>query len=243
MKNLKLTIEYDGTNYSGFQRQSNGYTVQEELEKAITKVVSHNIILYCAGRTDAGVHANCQVCNFFTSSKISENGLNIALNSLLPMDISCYEVCEVYETFNARYSAKSRRYQYFILNREPKSAIKGRYAWHVRKQLDLNEMQKAISAFIGTQDFRAFSHAKKDEITIRNVISMTISKKEDMIVIDISANSFLRSMVRNIVGTLVEVGMGKRAAETIQEIIDSKDRRKAGICAPAKGLFLKSVEY
>ena len=243
MRNLKLIIEYDGTNYSGFQRQSNGNTVQEELEKAISKIVTHNIILYCAGRTDAGVHANCQVCNFFTSSKISESGLNISLNSLLPTDISCHEVSEVDKTFNARYSAKSRRYQYFILNREAKSAIKGRYAWHVRKQLDLNEIQKASSAFIGTQDFRAFSHAKEDEITIRTVTSMTINKEEDMIIIDISANSFLRSMVRNVIGTLVEVGMGKRSAETIKEIIDSKDRRKAGMCAPAKGLFLKSVEY
>lgn len=243
MRNLKLTIEYDGTNYSGFQRQSNGNTVQEELEKAISKIVNHTIILYCAGRTDAGVHANGQVCNFFTDSKISESGLNIALNSLLPNDISCHNICEAEESFNARYSAKQRHYRYFILNREAKSAIKGRYAWHIRRELDLNEMEKAITAFIGTHDFRAFSHAKEDEKTIRTITSVSIKKEEEMVIIDVSANSFLRSMVRNIVGTLVEIGMGKRSFESIKEIIDSKDRRKAGVCAPAGGLFLKSVEY
>lgn len=243
MKNVKLTVEYDGSNYSGFQRQANANTVQSELEKAIEKIVNHEITLYCAGRTDAGVHAIGQVCNFFTSSPISEYALTHAINSRLPRDISCSQISFVDENFNARHSAKLRHYKYCILNRQTRSAVNGRYMWHIRGELNLESMRDGAKYFIGTYDFRAFSRHVEKENYVRSVYSLEICKSDDIITIEICANAYLRSMVRNIVGTLVEIGLGKRASENVKELIDLKDRRLAGICAPANGLFLKSVEY
>jgi len=241
--NVKLVVEYDGTNYHGFQIQPNGNTIQEELERAIKKIVKDDFILYCAGRTDAGVHALGQVCNFMCDVNIPLDNLCIALNGYLPSDIVILSANAVSDNFNSRYSAKNRLYKYRILNRVEPSAILGRYSWHIRKELDVNAMVEASDILLGSHDFKAFTVAHVDECTIRHISCIDIYKESECIYIDIKANAFLRSMVRNIVGTLVEIGLGKRKSKEMQVILDSKDRQNAGVCAPAKGLLLVEIEY
>ena len=242
--NIRLVIEYDGTSYHGYQIQKNGNSVQEELENALKKLVRDPFILYCAGRTDTGVHAKGQVCNFKCENpKVPVTEMQNALNGILPKDISVKECETVSEDFNSRYSAKERIYRYVILNSQSRSPIAERYSWHVKANLSLEDMQKAASFLEGTHDFRAFTCASFTETCVRNVNYIKICRDGEFVNIDISANAFTRSMVRNIVGTLTEVGRGKRKVKEIQFILHSEDRRNAGLCAPAKGLFLLRIEY
>ena len=245
MRNIKLTIEYDGTDYFGFQYQPGVPTLQGEIERVLSKIVKEEVTVYGSGRTDAGVHAAGQVINFRTEGGIPVEKLCIAMNSLLPRSIAAREAAEVDEAFHARYSAKSRLYRYDILNRETRSALEGRFCWHVRQPLDANAMNDAAQCLLGVHDFTSFASADRDDgcSPVRNVSEVSVQRHGEHVVLTIRANAFLRSMVRTIVGTLVEVGLGKRPGARIAEILEAKDRTAAGKTAPPHGLCLIEVEY
>lgn len=244
MRNVKVVVEYDGTDYFGYQYQPNVPTVQGELERVLSKIVKEKVSIYGSGRTDSGVHAAGQVINFLTSGSIPIEKLCVAMNSLLPTSISAVRAEEVSEDFHARYSARSRLYRYSILNRELRSALAGRFAWHVNRQLDTDAMNEGKEHLLGVRDFCSFASADRDDgSTIRNMQEIVVRREEDCVLIDVRANAFLRSMVRVIVGTLVEVGLGQRPSSQIRDILEARDRRAAGKTAPPQGLCLLDVEY
>ena len=244
-KNFKITIEYDGTSYHGWQRQKNDRTVQEEIEKAIFTISGQEVSLTGSGRTDAGVHAYAQVANFKCDTHLGPRDLLGGLNSLTNEDIVIRNCEEVEASFHARYDVKSKAYVYKILNRPIPDAIFRQYAWHVRKKLDLEAMCAAISPLIGSHDFKAFEGAGSPRAhTTRSVFKARLIEGDDgYLAFEIEADGFLRFMVRNIVGTLVDVGLGKISPDEFKRILASKDRDQAGATAPAHGLFLKKVSY
>jgi tRNA pseudouridine38-40 synthase len=245
VRNIKLTIEYDGTDFHGWQIQPGLETIQGVIKERIAQITQGEVNLIGAGRTDAGVHALGQVANFQTESTIDLGALQRGLNSLLAPDIVIKEIEEVEEGFHARFSARSKRYEYHILNRSYPSALLRAYAWFIPHKLDLTSMESCGRLLIGSHDFSSF-RASGDESrhSIREIIRLEIERRQgDLIVIVIEANAFLREMVRSIVGTLIDVGRGKTSLEEFQEIFEAKDRRKAGMTAPAQGLFLKEVKY
>ncbi len=245
MRNIKLIIEYDGTNYQGWQKQSKGETIQGVIEEKLKKITSEDIHLIGSGRTDAGVHALGQVANFKTNSNIDIYSLQRALNSLLPKDIVIKKVEEVELDFNARKNAKSKLYEYRILNQELPSPFLRTYAWHIPYKLNWIEIRRATQIIIGEHDFSSFRSAGSAvKNSIRKIFRAEWKKgKEGLILFEVEANGFLKQMVRSIVGTLVEVGRGKINSEEFKIILESKDRSKAGPTAPACGLFLKGVKY
>lgn len=245
MKNFKLVIEYDGTRFCGWQRQKEDLTVQGVIEKALSTMTKQKINLTGSGRTDAGVHALGQVANFKCDTRLIPAVFEKGLNSLLPEDI-VIRSCEWADIeFHARFHVKSKAYRYCILNRPLPKAVGRQYMWHVRRPLDIHAMKKGSRYFMGRHDFKAFEGSGSPrEHTVRHVTTARISMgKDGKIIFDIESNGFLRFMVRNIVGTLVAIGMGKMAPEGIPEIIRSRDRSKAAPTAPAQGLFLISVNY
>jgi len=245
VRNIKLTIEYDGTAYHGWQIQPGLRTIQGVIKEQIAQITQGEVNLIGAGRTDAGVHALGQVANFQTESAIDLTALQRGLNSLLPADIVVKGVEEVEEGFHARFSAHSKVYEYHILNQPYPSALRRHYAWFIPHDLDLPSMKKCGKLLIGSHDFSSF-RASGDESrhSIREIIRLEIEQREDnLIVIVIEANAFLREMVRSIVGTLVDVGRGKTSFAEFKEIFAAHDRRQAGMTAPAQGLFLVEVKY
>jgi tRNA pseudouridine38-40 synthase len=245
MRNLKIVVEYDGTDYHGWQRQVGEITIQEVLEEKIAVITCEKITVNGSGRTDAGVHAINQVANFRTSSEIRESNLLRAINGLIPRDIAVQSLVEVDEAFHARYSAKSKSYLYKIYNRPVRSAIYDNYSWHVYRALDIDAMNRAANCLVGTRNYSSFCAANGDSRnTVRTVmeVSFTVSKR-GVITFSIKADGFLRYMVRNIVGTLVDVGKGKIDHKVFSDILKAGDRTKAGITAPPQGLFLKDVYY
>jgi tRNA pseudouridine38-40 synthase len=245
MRNFKLTIEYDGTAYRGWQRQAEGPTVQAEIERALGQMTRATITLTGAGRTDAGVHALGQVANFRCDTRLTPNAILKGLNSLLPKDIAIRDCCRVPEEFHARFAAKSKRYQYCILNRTARAAVGRDYAWFIHHPLNTRAMEQATEHLVGRQDFKAFESAGSPRAhTERHVMHAGWTAGEDRrLTFRIEADGFLRGMVRNIVGTLVAVGLGKVAPQEVGEILASRDRRRAGVAAPARGLFLVEVQY
>lgn len=244
MRNIKITIEYDGTGYHGWQRQPNGITIQEVLENKLALITNGKVRLIGSGRTDAGVHAVGQVANFKTETKIECRNLLRGINSLLPTDIAVSDVMDVDDEFHARYSAKSKVYDYKIYNAGVRSALFRNYSWHVFGELDVESMRKGSSCLVGAQDFSSFCAAGSDSKNhSRTVIDCGIVEDNNMIVFKIEADGFLRYMVRNIMGTLVDVGRGRKTPEEFVEIMKSRDRTRAGITAPPQGLFLKEVKY
>lgn len=239
-----LIVEYDGTNFSGFQKQPNARSVQEVLEKAIEDVVKHPIRLQFAGRTDAGVHATYQVVKFSTNSKMPINAFVPAINSNLPSDVIVKAARVVDKTFHPRYSARSRIYRYLIDNGRYPSVLMRRYAWHIPKRLNVEAMQEAANYLVGTHDFKSF-HASGSEVgsTVRKIYGIKCTKRGRFVAITIEANAFLYHMARIIVGTLVEVGLGKMKPIDVKRILDARDRRVAGPTAPAKGLCLIKVKF
>jgi tRNA pseudouridine38-40 synthase len=245
VRNIKLTIEYDGGIYHGWQIQPGLRTIQGVVLEQIAQITQQKANLIGAGRTDAGVHALGQVASFKTESTIDLLALQRGLNSLLPSDIVVKAVEEVGEEFHARFSARSKVYQYRILNQPDPSAIWRDYAWFIPHELDLPSMQRCGKLLIGSHDFSSF-RASGDESrhSIREVISLEIERREgNFVVLTIEANAFLRGMVRSIVGTLVEVGRGKTSIAEFKEIFEAQDRRRGGMTAPAHGLFLVEVKY
>lgn len=245
MRNIKLTIEYDGTNYHGWQIQKNAVTVQEYVEKALAKLLGTETGVTGCSRTDVGVHAYGQVATFHTESNIPAEKFSYALNNLLPEDIVIQKSEEVPPDFHPRYSSKGKKYRYLICNSAHQSALMRNRACHVRPELNFEEMQKASRYFVGEHDFAAFqATGGQVRSTVREIYSMSIEKKEDKIIeIEVTGNGFLYNMVRIIAGTLIYVGMGKLTAEDILGILKELDRRKAGKTAPAQGLYLMEIYY
>lgn len=243
--NFKLIIEYDGTHYHGWQRQPNGLSVQEAIEKAVSVMTRQKITLIGSGRTDAGVHALGQTANFRCRTQIPIANLHKGLNSLLPDDIVIRECVQVSPEFHARYDAKSKIYEYSLLNRAIPAAIGRNYHWWIRAPLNIAAMDHALDHIRGEHDFKAFEGAGSPRShTVRHI--MQAQWRNDPAgrwVFRIEANGFLRYMVRNIVGTLVLVGRGKLAADQVAQILASKDRNRAGATAPPHGLCLRTVKY
>ncbi len=245
MRNIKLTIEYDGTNYQGWQVQPRGLTIQGMLEEKLSRLTGERIHLFGSGRTDSGVHALGQVAHFKTQSQMGTRTIQRALNSLLPSDIMIQKVEEVEEGFHARKHSKSKVYEYRILNQDLRSVFHRGYIWHIPQKLNLTEMKKATQSLIGEHDFSAFRTVGSPTRTpVRRVIRAEWKRGRDgLIRFEIEANGFLKQMVRSIIGTLVEIGRGKMKATDFRKIMNSRDRKNAGPTAPAQGLFLKEVKY
>lgn len=246
MRNIKLLLEYRGTNYHGWQSQpgSGQPTIQETVEHAIEDVTGEQVTLYSSGRTDAGVHALGHVANFFTSSNMPAAAWTFALNRRLPADIRVLSSEEAPLDFHARRSALAKLYRYVILNRRQPSAIYMDLAWYVSRPLDIMRMRSAAEALVGRHDFAAFRSsecgAKSTERTVR---SIEIKRCGEFIEIDIEADAFLMHMARNITGTLVEAGVGRIGPDDVAAILSSRDRSRAGKTAPAHGLYLVRVYY
>ncbi len=244
VRNIKAVIEYDGTDYFGFQYQPDRPTIQGELQEALNRILGEVVVIYGAGRTDTGVHAVGQTINFRTQSRIPVERLPAAMNSLLPKAISVADAEEVDESFHSRYSARSRLYRYTVLNRANRSAVQARYSWHVAKPLNCGAMRKAAKSLVGVGDFAGFACGDSENCTtVRRLMEVSIRKRGERVEFLVRGNAFLRSMVRVIVGTLVEVGLGLRAPESVAEILRAGDRRLAGKTAPPQGLCLVEVEY
>ncbi|MDD4908421.1 MAG: tRNA pseudouridine(38-40) synthase TruA [Candidatus Omnitrophica bacterium] len=247
MRNLRLLIEYDGTPYCGWQTQTRNKSkksIQEILEAVLSRILQEKIKVIGSGRTDAGVHAAGQVANFKTGSGIPLPKLRRALNSLLPDEIVIKSVKEVSLSFHSRYSAKSKRYRYTILNRPFPCALSRDFMFFYPRPLDVKLMKKAARPFVGRHDFSAFRNAdKKEASSVRTIKSLKLKKEGDRIHIDIEGDGFLYNMVRSIAGTLIEVGRGRIAPGEARKILRGKRRDLAGPTAPAKGLCLVSVKY
>ena len=243
-RNVSLVLEYDGTNYHGWQCQPNAITLQEVIQRSIEKILDHSVKIYAAGRTDAGVHASGQVINFFTEKTIGLENIMKGLNGFLPVDIRVKKADEVEESFHARYSAKSKTYLYCILNTRYHSPFHVRYAWHIPYEVNTRLMNESIKEIIGVHDFSSFK--KKNEIYKkheREVLKAWVRRRGAFIYIFIEATGFLRYMVRNIVGTLVLVGSGRISKDDFVAILHSMDRVNAGPTAPPQGLFLRKIRY
>ena len=241
---IKLTIEYDGTNYCGWQIQPNGVSVQEVVEGAVKKITGEDVNVVASGRTDAGVHAEGQVAHFDTSSAVPPERFAYALNAVLPDDVKITRSEKTDDDFNARFSAKKKTYEYRMYVSGFSRPLKDRYAVWINFPLNEDAMNAAAKYFIGEHDFRCFLAANSSvETTIRTVYRAEVRTEGDEIVFSVTGNGFLYNMVRIMAGTLVAVGGGKMRAEEIPNVLSGKDRSRAGKTMPAKGLVLKSVEY
>ncbi len=244
MRNIRARVEYDGTDYFGSQYQPDRPTIQGELQKALNCILGEVVVIYAAGRTDTGVHAVGQVINFRTQSRIPAERVPAAMNSLLPKTISVVHAEEADESFHARYSARSRLYRYTVLNRSTRSALQERYSWHIAKPLDCGAMRRAAKSLVGVGDFAGFACGDNEDCTtVRCLMEVSVRKRGERVEFWVRGNAFLRSMVRVIVGTLVEVGLGARSPGSVAEILRAGDRRLAGKTAPPQGLCLVEVEY
>ena len=243
MNNIKLVIEYDGTNYAGWQQQKKDKTVQETLKIAIEKVVNEKITLRGAGRTDAGAHALGQVANFKTRSTIPTRKLVQAINFYLPKDIVVKSIKKVSEKFHSQYSAKSKIYRYTILNNNIGSAISRNSCYHYNGDLNIEKMQKASKTLIGRHDFSVFKSKSDNTSNIRTIKRLEIKKKGQYLLFTIEADGFLYKMVRSIVGTLLGVGKEKMTIKEFKRVLKSRSRSLAGATVPARGLCLLRVKY
>ncbi|RME86278.1 MAG: tRNA pseudouridine(38-40) synthase TruA [Caldilineae bacterium] len=239
----RATVEYDGTELLGFQIQAQGRTVQGELERVLQKVTGRLTRVIGSGRTDAGVHARGQVIAFRSAWRHTAADLQRALNALLPPDIAVLDLLPAPDDFHPRFSARERWYRYQLGTWPGHSPLRCRYAWEVGPGLDIEAMKQAAEALVGTYDFAAFGQPPQGDNTVRQVISAQWSEQPPYLVFDIRANAFLRRMVRTIVGTLVEVGQGRRSAGDVARLRDSRDRSQAAPPAPPQGLILMAVSY
>ena len=245
-RNIKLILEYDGTHYHGWQSQigSGMQTIQDTLERALSTLTHETIMTYSSGRTDAGVHALGHVANFKTENSIPPEAWAPALNQWLPDDIRVLISEEVPDVFHSRFSSLGKVYKYRILNRRAPSALYRRYSWHVHLKLNLKNMRQAAASFVGKHDFSAFRGSGCTAKTpVRTIRALVIKKSGDFVEIGIEADAFLQYMVRNIAGTLVEVGLGRFRPDEVKRMLTSRDRTTAGRTAPPQGLYLVQVYY
>lgn len=250
--NVRLDIEYNGKQFQGWQKQPNKLNIQGYIEKAIKEIIGEEVNLIGAGRTDAGVHALNQVANFHTKLHPDLNKLKVGLNSKLKNRIIITNISEVDEEFHSRYSAKSRTYRYIFNNSSVPSCFSDDYEYYIYKDLDVNAMEKAVKYFVGIHDFASFkSSGTSSKSSIREIIKAEIKEVVDnnvkyenkRIYLEINATGFMYNMMRIIAGTLLDVGLHKIEPEVVKEIIEAKDRKKAGKTLPAKGLCLLEVTY
>ncbi|WP_455816543.1 tRNA pseudouridine(38-40) synthase TruA [Pseudomonas cerasi] len=241
---LALGIEYDGSCYYGWQRQQEVRSVQEKLEIALTKVANHPVEVVCAGRTDAGVHGTGQVVHFETTAQRKDAAWTLGVNTHLPADIAVRWVKAVPDDFHARFSATARRYRYMIYNQRLRPAILGGGITHFYHPLDVEKMQRAGQCLLGENDFTSFRAVQCQSRTpMRNVMHLNVSRHGAYVVVDIKANAFVHHMVRNIVGSLMEVGCGNQPEGWIAELLAAKDRKLAAATGRAEGLYLVAVDY
>ncbi len=243
--NIKLTLSYDGTNYNGYQSQLNGNTIEDNLKNAITKIISKKIKLYCAGRTDAGVHAEGQVVNFTADkTRMNEENWLLALNAILPYDIRILKCEFVDKEFHARKSAFYREYWFNIINNITISALKNRYSVLYNNPLKIDLLQEYCNVLIGKHDFTSFAALKdRSKSKIRNMHSIKVERENDLVIFKFIANSFLHKMIRNIIGTIIKLHRFEKPATELVKILDKKDRRAAGPTFSPRGLIFKKVYY
>ena len=244
MKNYKITVQYDGTRYNGWQKQGNTpNTIQEKFENVLSRMCDCKVDIFASGRTDAGVHAKCQVANFKCTSEMSEEAIQNYLNTYLPEDIRVLTTEEVPERFHSRLNAKAKTYEYSIACTKP-DVFTRKYVWHAPTVPDFDKMVTASKKFEGTHDFRGFSSlGKTKKSTVRTINSVELTNENEVIVIKINGNGFLYNMVRIIAGTLYEIGIGKLNEEAIDIVFETANREQAGATLPAKGLGLTEVTY
>ena len=245
MRNIKIVIEYDGTKYKGWQRLGDSdNTIQHKIETVLSKMAGENIEITASGRTDAGVHATNQVANFRTDCSMPIHKMRSYCYEYLPEDIVIKSVEEVDLNFHARYNAKVKKYVYNICNNKAHNVFNRKYEYHIPQPLNIEKMRKASGYLIGEHDFQSFTTLKtKKKSTVRDIYTINIVSEDGNIEISIQGNGFMKNMVRLIVGTLIEVGLGERPADGINDILDKKERKYSGHIAPAKGLFLDEVNY
>ena len=244
MRNIKLTIEYDGTNYHGWQIQPNGITIQETIQNALATLTKTRTQIIGAGRTDTGVHAAGQVANFFSDSDLSPGSIRKALNSILPDDVVITDVHDVPSDFHARFSARSRTYRYTILNREFPSAFLGSSTYFFPRPIHTDRIDDFCSALSGERDFSSFQRTGSERINpVCTVLEASCWRDEDLVYFQIEADAFLRGMVRALVGTVLKLQAAPDPIHRLQQILDARDRSVAGPSAPARGLSLIAVKY
>lgn len=244
MRNIKLTIEYDGTNYHGWQIQPNGITIQETIQNALATLTKTQAQIIGAGRTDTGVHAAGQVANFFSHSELSPGSIRKALNSILPEDVVITDVQDVPPDFHARFSALSRTYRYTILNREFPSAFLGSSTYFFPHPIHTDRIDDVCGALSGERDFSSFQRTGSERINpVCTVLDASCWRDEDLVYFQIEADAFLRGMVRALVGTVLKLQATSDSIHRLQRILDARDRSAAGPSAPARGLSLIAVKY
>lgn len=245
MRNIRLLLQYEGTRYQGWQRQeSSENTIQGKLEKLLSQMCGEPIEIQASGRTDAGVHAEGQVANFHTTCQMPVEEMLRYMNAYLPQDIAVIDIAEASERFHSRLNATGKCYRYQVWNSEVPNVFLRRYALEYPQPLDLEAMRQAAGYLLGEHDFKAFTSTKKGKkSTVRRIDRITIEQTGDLITFTFYGNGFLYHMVRILMGTLLEVGIGERTAESIPGVIASKNREKAGALIAAKGLTLVKVDY
>ncbi len=241
---IALGVEYAGCHYYGWQKQAISPTIQEVLESALTKIADENIRVVCAGRTDSGVHALQQVVHFETASERKLRAWILGTNTILPKDIAITWALNCADDFHARFSAKSRTYQYLMLNRQSRMAIlNGLVTWE-RRTLDFEKMQQASRYLIGEHDFTSYrAVACQADSPVRTIYRLEMNRLRDWIMITLTANAFLHHMVRNIVGVLIAIGLGKKEVNWAAEVLAARDRTVGGVTAPPDGLYLTNIQY
>lgn len=245
MRNLKMTIEYDGSRYKGWQKQKYGEsTIQYKIENVLSKMTGEDIKVIGCGRTDLGVHAKNYIANFHTECELSIDAMLDYLYEFLPEDIVVKYMEDAAERFHARYNVKSKTYVYRINNNKFRNVFDRKYTYHTDEKLDLDEMRNAAEILIGTHDFQSFTNLKPNgKSTVRIINYIDIIEKEGIVEVEVNGNGFLLNMVRIIAGTLLEVAKGKLKAIDVEKTLDEKKRSEYGPIAKAKGLFLKDVQY
>jgi len=246
LRNVRIDIEYDGTDYCGWQVQKASLkpSIQETIERALRKILNEKIKITGAGRTDAGVHAGAQVANFRTKSPMALSRLQEGLNAILPEDIAISAIKEAGPDFHSRFSAKSKVYLYTILNRRHRSAFLRKHAFFCRYPLDVRLMRREAKALLGRHNFRAFCASQgRGKNPAKTIKKITVSRRNGLIKIEVEADGYLYNMVRNIAGTLIDIGRGRLPRGSIKKILASRNRAQAGPTAPARGLCLAKVRY
>jgi tRNA pseudouridine38-40 synthase len=242
--NIKIVLEYDGSDFAGWQQQAHGRTVEAELKRALKAITGQEHKVYAAGRTDAGAHAEGQVVSFETDGRISPRRLVAALNAKLPADVAVLSAEEMPDEFHARYSARWRRYRYRYLDRPSRPALERRRCWQIRGPLDVDAMSQAAKALVGKHDWTSYCSASEPaDARVREMRSARVTRHGDVVEVELVAEGFLRGLARSIAGALAEVGRGRRPPEWVGEVLRARDRRKAAKTAPAGGLTLMEVIY
>jgi tRNA pseudouridine38-40 synthase len=243
-RRLRLLVEYDGTDFAGWQRQPGQRTVQGALEDAVREMTGETVFIRAAGRTDAGVHADGQVASLDLEANIPVHGILRGLNTILPADLALLEVSEAAPDFDARFSARGKVYRYTVWSHFVRSPLRARRAWHVREPLDVEAIRAAAAALVGDHDFRAFRASDCDRRTTRRVVrGIDVDRQGAVLTIDVEATAFLKNMVRILVGTLIDVGRGRLPPDAVGRMLATGDRTIGGMTAPPQGLTLLRVIY